>query len=531
MTKRKVKIILSIVAVVIVALCLCAVGYANMVNDSMFNMNTPMRITPNSTVVGTLESKEDYEAFIFEVKKDGILDVRLDHDDVLDSLKCGYTVTLYKILEGEQREYKELTYFESYWNDVTASWGETGVDAGTYIVVVSPGSAPLFGEFTLVTTFTATTAFEKEFNDSKEAANILKVGKTVYASSSQRTEGYDHDWFVFELAEDSCVNLSVNHEDLAFPQVGWNIKILSENDEIICDFTSKLADTVIKTGTLGLKAGVYYIKVENVTANPTTYNLQLKADKAVNHEFELNDTPETAIDLPQNIAMGGSLADRLLSLDKDYYKINVTDAGSLDIIFSHEALEGDNNGWNIRVLMEDNGVYREIVKRISTWNSDECTIENLGLGKGEYYIVIDGDSVSYNSASYQLKWSLTPRDDFETEPNGAMEYAKEIEDRTLYYGAILSSDVDFDEDYYKFEMTKEGNVSVDLGHEKINDSSLTWTASIVDENGNVLGSVESSLNEGLVNTGIVTLQPGTYYIKVETGMYGSEVPYRIRLVR
>ena len=69
MNKRKVKFIFVIVAVLLVALSLCAVGYANMVNDGLFNMNTPMRITPNSTVVGILESKEDYEAFIFEVEK------------------------------------------------------------------------------------------------------------------------------------------------------------------------------------------------------------------------------------------------------------------------------------------------------------------------------------------------------------------------------------------------------------------------------------------------------------------------------
>ena len=531
MNKRKVKIISVIVAVITVALSLCAIGYANTVNDGLFNMNTPMRITPNSTVVGTMESREDYEAFIFEIEKDGALNVRLDHDNVLDSVKCGYRVTLYKIVEGEEKEYKELTYFDSFWSDVTASWGETGVSAGTYLVIVSPGTDVLLGEFTLVTTFTATSTFEKELNDTKETANAINVGKALYGSSSQRTDGYDDDWFVFELVQDSCVNLSFAHEDLTFPKAGWNIKILSENDEIVCDFTSKLTDTLIKTGTIGLKAGVYYIKVENVSAIATTYSMVLGADKAVNHEFELNDTPETAIDLPQNIAMGGSLADRLLSLDKDYYKINVTENGVLDITFSHEALEGDKNGWNIRVLKEENGEYYEIVKKISAWNNKDCVIANLGLSKGEYFIVVDGDSLSYNSASYTLQWKLTPRSDFETEPNGTMLRAKEIEANKLYYGAIISSDMDFDEDYYKFEITEERNVILQLGHEKINDSSLTWIASIIDEDGYEICSVESSLNEGLVNADKVTLPEGTYYVKVETGMYGSEAPYYFRLVR
>lgn len=531
MSKRRVKIVSVIVAVVTVALSLCAIGYANTVNDSLFNMNTPTHITPNSTIVGTMESKDDYEAFIFEIGKEGALDVRLEHDNVLDSVKCGYRVTLYKIVEGEEKEYKELTYFDSFWSDVTASWGETGVDAGTYVVVVSPGTDVLLGEFTLVTTFTPTTSFEKEINDTKEAANPIAVRNAVYGSSSQRSDGYDHDWFVFELFEDSCINLSFMHEDLTFPKAGWNIKIISEDDEVVCDFTSKLTDVLLETGTIGLKAGVYYIKVENVSAIGSTYSMILGADKAVNHEFELNDTPETAINLPQNIAMGGSLSEKLLSLDKDYYKINVPEDGALDITFSHEILEGDKNGWNIRVLREKDGEYYEIVKKISTWNSKDCVIANLGLEKGEYYIAIDGDSLSYNSASYTLEWVLNPRKDFEIEPNGTMLNAKEINGNTFYYGAIISSDMDFDEDYYKFDITEERNVSLELGHEKVNDSSLTWIASILDEEGNVIRSVESSLNEGLVNTGIITLSEGTYYVKIETGMYGSEAPYYFKLVR
>ncbi len=532
MNKRKIKIISVIVAVVIIALSLCAIGFATTVNDGLFNMNTPMHITPNSTVVGTIESKEDYEAYVFDVQKDGALSVRLDHDNLLDTVKCGYRVTLYKVIDGAERQYKELTYFDSFWSDVTSSWGETGVSAGTYVVVVDPGTDILYGEFTLVTTFTATSTFEKELNDTKETANTFSAGRALYGSSSQRTDGYDHDWFKFVLNEDSCINLTFAHEDLTFPKAGWNIKILTETDDVVCDFTSKLTDTLIKTGTIGLKAGTYYIKVENVSAIATTYSMVLGFDKAVNHEFELNDTPESSIALPQNIAMGGSLADRLLSLDKDYYKIDVPQDGVLDITFSHEVLEGDKNGWNIRVLKEEeDGNYLEIVKKISAWNSKECIIANLGLAKGEYYILVDGDSLSYNSASYKLQWALTPRTDFETEPNGSMEAAKDIEANTYYYGAIISSDVDFDEDYYKFEITEERNVSLELWHEKVTDSSITWVASIIDENGNVVKSVDSSLNQGLVSTGVMTLTEGTYYVKIETGMYGSESPYYFKLVR
>ncbi len=532
MNKRKVKIISITAIVVILIASLCAIGLANTVEDGMFNMNTPTKITANSTVVGTISSRDDYEAFVFEIERDGALSVRLDHDNMLDSIKCAYVVNLYKIVEGKTREYKEICYFESFWSDVTSSWGETGVSPGTYCVVVNPGTDVLFGDFNLVTTFTPSSTFEKELNDTKETATPLSVGKAFYGSSSQRTEDYDNDWYVFELLEDSCVNISFVHDDLTFPKAGWNIKLFNQNDEIVCDFTSKLTDTLLKTGTIGLKAGVYYIKVENVSSIADTYSIVLGASKAVNNEFELNDTPETATDLPQNIVISGSLADRLLSLDKDYYKIYVPEEGVVDIIFSHEELEGDKNGWNIRLLKkQEDGTYLEIMKKISKWNSSGYNLSNLGLDAGEYYIVIDGDSLAYNSTSYTCQWNFTARTDFEIEPNGSMETAKNIQANTYYHGAIISSDVDFDEDYYKFEITQERNVSLELWHEKVTDSSVTWVASIIDENGNVVKSVDSSLNQGLVSTGVMTLKEGTYYVKIETGMYGSESPYYFKLVR
>ncbi|MBQ7116413.1 MAG: hypothetical protein IJN94_08365 [Clostridia bacterium] len=532
MNKRRVKIIVVAFVTVVLAAVLFAVGMAENVTDGMFNMNTPTKITKNSTVVGTINSKKDYEAFVFEIEKEGALSVRLDHDNMLDSVKCGYVVTLYKIIEGESREYKEITYFESFWSDVTSSWGETGVSPGTYCVVVDPGSDILYGDFTLVTTFTPSSTFEKELNDTKETANSLGVGYAFYGSSSQRSDGYDHDWYVFELSKDSCVNISFAHDDLTFPKAGWNIKLINENDEVVCDFTSKLTDTLLKTGKIGLKAGTYYIKVENVSTIATTYSIMLGSEKAVNNEFELNDTPETATELPQDVETGGSLADRLLSLDKDYYKINVPAEGVVDITFSHEELEGDKNGWNIRILKKlKNGTYYEIIKKVSAWNSSGYKLSNVGLEAGDYYILIDGDSLAYNSASYTLQWAFTQRSDFEVEPNGSRKTAKDIVANTYYYGAIISSDVDFDEDYYRFEITEKRNVSLELWHKKVTDSSVTWVGSIIDEDGNVVKSIESSLDQGLVLTGTVTLEPGTYYVKIETGMYESELPYYFKLVR
>ena len=64
MNKRKVKIIVVAIVAVVITAVLCAVGMANNVTDGMFNMNTPTKITKNSTVIGTIESTDDYQNLV-----------------------------------------------------------------------------------------------------------------------------------------------------------------------------------------------------------------------------------------------------------------------------------------------------------------------------------------------------------------------------------------------------------------------------------------------------------------------------------
>ena len=532
MNKPKLKITAFITAVIILMVNLVAGAASVIVNDATFKNNTPSYITLNSNVIGSLESEDDYEAYIFEVEEDGVLSLRLDHTDIVDTSRVGWTVTLYKIIDGEQREYKELTYFESFWNEVTSVWGETGISKGTYCIVVNPGSYFIESEFILVTMFTATDVYEKEPNDTVDEATLLQVKYGKYAASSNREEGFDMDWFVFELTEDSCIDLSFSHADKAFPSIGWSVTLYTDNFEIITQFTSALNEVLVQTGVIGLRSGKYYIKVESQTNMVDTYTLLVGADEAINTEFELNDTPETSTQLPEGVTITGSLADRLLGLDKDYYEINVPAEGIINLEFTHELIQGDKKGWNIRVIkpMED-GSYYEVVRKVSKWNEECNRIKNLGLEAGTYFICIDGDNVNYNSATYACTWDFIEKADFEKEPNSIIRRAEAVTFGDYYHGAIISTDMSYDEDFYKFELTEATRVCLEFYHEKTTGNENCWIASIVDEDGFDMTSVKSHLNERLVTTGVVELPAGVYYVKIETGMYGSEMPYYFRLVR
>lgn len=532
MSNRKFKTAVAIVCAAILLISVCAGAASLIIDDGMFKDTAPTYISLNSRVSGIIKNKDDYEAYILEVPSNGALVVRLDHEDFIDNTKTAWKVTVYKITDGDSREYKELSYTEVFWSDATSNWGEIGVTEGTYCVTVTAGAFFLESEFTLVTMFTKTDSYEIEPNDTPEEATPLQVKYGKYGASQGRESTVDTDWYTFELTEDSCINLSFTHSDNTFPTVGWNITLMDMQQQTIAQLTSRLNETSVRTGVIGLKSGTYYVRVDSQTNNTATYTLLVGADKAVNNEFELNDDPENAISLPADLTVNGSLSDRLLGLDKDYYKITVPADGYIDFEFSHELLEGDKKGWNIRIFkpMQD-GSYMQLVRKISMWNEEKTLIENLGLAAGDYYVCIDGDSVSYNSATYGCKWSFTEETNFEKEPNNSPESAESVLFGQEYRGAIISTDMTFDEDYYKFELTEDTRMGVNFGHEAGVGGDHCWTVSIINENGETVATVKSALSQTLVAIDAAEYPAGIYYLKVETGDYGSEIPYNFKLIR
>ncbi len=530
MAKKRKRIIAAVLSAVLLCSALYIGTTAMDMMDGVFKNNTPTYIPLNSEVKGSIRSTDDYESYIFEIPADGALELSMEHEDFVDSTKSGWTVTLYKITD--RNEYKEVAFYESFWNDIVSDWATVGLGKGTYCVMVEAGLYFLRNDFILKSTFTETSTYEKEFNDTKETANRIEVGYGKYASSVTRSEGNDIDWYEFEIDEDSCINLSFTHPDETFPQVGWTITLMNENEEKITQFTSRLTETIIKTGSLGLKAGKYFVSVEGQTSLCKDYTVLVGADRAINYEFEMNDTPETSIPLPMGLKMSGSLADRLLGLDKDYYKFEVTDDGYIDIVFNHENQNEDKNGWNVRIIKEmADGTYSEIVRKVSKWNQVDLKIENLGLSKGVYYVLVDGDSVSYNSATYNVQWMFTQAQCFEQEPNGNAENALPIDLGTFYQGAIISSDVDYDEDYYCFELKEKTNVSVDFRHDAGDGDDDCWYFSILNERKEEMVFASSKLSSEITVSKVVTLPAGKYYVKVETGMYGSEIPYHFKVIK
>ncbi len=540
--KRTLIIIVTVAVLISLIATVCAVE----VKDSLFYMNTPTFINTktsedtngfNITVKGELKTKEDYEAYIFTLEENGALSLSFNHQSVQESMLDGWRVTLYYIEnpDDDWYEYNELTYFDAFWADVTSTWGETGVEAGTYCVVVEPGQLFLAGDFDLTVSFTPTESFEKEFNDTKETATNLRLNRVIYGSSSQRQGDADLDYYKFEITNDGYIDMIFSHDNSQLPQVGWVVRLFTENDYEIASFASKYQDPELRTGKINLHPGVYYILVETQVQDGMTYRLKIETGLSETTEFEINDTPEQAEIFKENSVVSGMLAPKVMGLDKDYFKITLNEKSYLTVNFTHEfdEKEGDEdyNGWNVRLLRpEKDGTYTEIVKRISKWNDEGVNITGMGLPAGDYYILIDADSMRYTSVPYSLTYTCQTDLLFESESNNTKETANEVGTLKNYYGTLISTDMNFDRDYYKFTVEKDRNIAFHFYHDYTNENDLAWVATIIDENGNEISKLESAKNEYQVTTGVIELKKGTYYILIENDLYSSEDTYWFRIV-
>lgn len=534
MNKPSAKFIKITAAVMCVALLLGVGAWAfEALSDDTFRFNTPTYISPNSKIDGVINNKDDYEAFIVNIPDNGALSISLDHDNFAETLKDGWIITLYKISETENgRAYDEVTYFKSFWSDVTSTWGETGVAKGEYLILVEPGEFILDVNFTLVLRFVKTGSFECEFNDTKETATVIENSKEVFGSSSQRRESNDIDWFKLVLKEDGFINITFTHEDKSLPVVAWIVSMESEDGTVLCDFSSKLSEESVSSGDISLKAGNYYVKVESQVVYGNTYGLSVTMGGTTLGEYEPNDSFLEATALESGTTVTGCLSPRLLGLDKDYYSISLPADGYIDITFKHAPEDKDYVGWNIRLLKRnDDGTSEELVKKLSYWSDEERKVSGIGLPAGEYYILIDADSANYNSASYELSYLFTPHDTYEKEPNDKHDIANPVKLNTYYYGKLITKDVYFDNDYFVFETNEPRNVCVQLHHTTESESSVAWTISILNDIGETVASVMSSKSEDAVSTGVVALsEAGKYYIHIETGMVESEEEYSFIII-
>lgn len=372
-------------------------------------------------------------------------------------------------------------------------------------------------------------------SDTPTAVKEINVNTKYYGTLST---GNAIDSYKFTLNKAGHIRIDFGKEYESNSSKGWYVKIYNKNWEVIkCDTFYCGNSKTDKSSELGLNSGVYYISVLPISTSSglywtdVKYNLVVAFSEDNNWEKEINDTFETANIVKTNNKYYGSISDAD-SRDGDYYRFTLTSPGHIRLDFGKEYESNSSKGWEVYLY---NAEQEEMISwTFHCGNSKTDSTLEYGLNKGNYYIFVKGiaNSNGYlkSDVAYSFKVNYIASNVWEREPNDDLSTPNTIAVNTVYYGTT-----NWNDDCYKFELSRNGTVSIDFGKEYDEDTRKGWEITLYNTDREKISSATINCGDTKVATVIETnLVLGTYYLKISPLFNtwhdcNSEVTYNIKV--
>ena len=235
------------------------------------------------------------------------------------------------------------------------------------------------------------------------------------------------------------------------------------------------------------------------------------------YEQEKNDDYASASVLLPNSSVTGNISD---DDDKDYYVVQPTANGKLELTFNHIYQNRDAH-WKVSIYLYDSGIYTELsYLDIGLKDDEKIELPSVGMKKsGLYYIVVAKDSWYGDGVigvDYSIASKFMPTEDYEKELNDVYGTATPLNIGKTMHGNISAH---YDKDYYKIVMPSTGYYRLNFKH-TYQDSSGGWSVRVYKASGgkytelsNTRISLNSSNQTNLPSVGMTA--GASYYIKVE----------------
>ena len=359
-------------------------------------------------------------------------------------------------------------------------------------------------------------ATEIEPNDSFSSATQISTNTSYSGNLSKKS---DADYYKFTLSSDGHVTLQFSHKMLDTTGSVFQAYIYDAQQAQVSYYylTGNLTEHNMD---IGLAKGTYYIRIDKYNKSSDTgvninYTLNVKFTSTSYWEKEDNGAFTKANTVTANNVYNGNLWQKS---DADYYKITLSSNGCLSLVFSHTRLDTTNSVFQAYIY---DSQQTQLSYYYLTGNLTEHTM-NIGLAKGTYYIRID----KYNKSSdagvfvnYTLNTKFTSTQYWEKEDNNAFTKANSIELDKYYSGNLWSKS---DSDYYKFTLTDDKKVYINLAHDKLDSTNSVWSVFVYNSDQGQLSKYyfNGSESSHIVNIG---LSKGTYYVKVEKYNKSSDI--------
>jgi len=238
--------------------------YEKEVNDSLEKANA---VALNKTYKGNIQySYYDPDFYKFTLVNDGNVTVSLPR-----KTNSSWEVTILNEF-GEEYEYFHTSYSSTALGNELRS---VGLPKGTYYLKIDDYSSSESVPYEFTVGFVKSDYYEKEFNDSFEAADSIKLNQ-YYNGVIQSY--YDEDFYKMTLPSSMSVNILFKK----MYQKSWDVTVLdsygNEVDYFYTDYNQS-ASGYQKEG-LTLKAGTYYIQVGSGSAEDAPYQFMIEARTA-----------------------------------------------------------------------------------------------------------------------------------------------------------------------------------------------------------------------------------------------------------
>lgn len=348
-----------------------------------------------------------------------------------------------------------------------------------------------------------------------DTAEQVDFGKTYDIS----IDGGDTTYYTFTIPNNGNIDLHIIGEYATGT-------LLDPGGNKLMEITDDNGDSSNGSeASVGLPAGKYYLKIDNgyITDN---VSFELNFTQTDNGEKE----PNNDLVSSTNINLGQTYTGMLQSgSDDDNYQFTIPTAGNVKLSFS----QAKDISWYVDLLDAN----KKVFSHFETDNSNEVKNDEtteVGLPAGTYYVHVDGEkSIDYSyenkmeTTPYQLKVEFTAGNNFEKEPNNSLPNANNITLNQTYNADLQQTDSsNNDQDFYKFTLTSDSNVTLSLSQ---SDNAISYA--ILDEKKQyVSGNTDDSSTAAPHLNKTFSLKKGTYYLKVSVEYVDKNlIPYDFKL--
>ncbi|MBQ8210621.1 MAG: pre-peptidase C-terminal domain-containing protein [Clostridia bacterium] len=309
---------------------------------------------------------------------------------------------------------------------------------------------------------------------------------------------------------------------------GDNISIKTENLDALSLGTAEQSTSDYQVDTQGVPGGSTAVTPDEVLPDS-------EAEDVEQSQTSTESAGTTVVPVKINNIIRDSLAN---IISTNIYTFSVSQRGVMIFAFNHTDVQTASEClWYITLYEEysPDGMgktyaYRELERISYTSVGTSCQSGAIGVSAGNYRIKVECIS-GYTAEKFDLAIGFAKAADYEIEPNNSQTRYSELSlDKTVNGSASLLSE-DTDEDWYMFEVTQEGYVVLYFEHEadtEESDYTVAWRIRLTDMQGNEYFYTTSGMGAASVNSGVMGLEPGYYFVTVYSHVH-TAVSYALNV--